>query len=33
MPFHHPIRLAALLDNLSKGRIDVGLGKGTAYNG
>src|SRR6478735_5647916 len=35
MPFHHPIRLAvqlALLDNLSKGRIDVGIGKGTVYN-
>jgi len=35
MPFHHPVRLAvqlALLDNLSKGRIDVGLGKGTIYN-
>ena len=35
MPFHHPIRLAvqlALMDNLSKGRIDVGIGKGTVYN-
>ena len=35
MPFHHPVRLAvqlALLDNLSKGRIDVGIGKGTLYN-
>lgn len=35
MPFHHPIRLAtqlALLDNLSNGRIDVGVGKGTVYN-
>jgi alkanesulfonate monooxygenase SsuD/methylene tetrahydromethanopterin reductase-like flavin-dependent oxidoreductase (luciferase family) len=35
MPFHHPVRLAvqlALLDNLSKGRIDVGIGKGTVYN-
>ena len=34
-PFHHPVRLATqlcLLDNLSKGRIDVGLGKGTVYN-
>ena len=34
-PFHHPVRLAtqlALLDNLSNGRIDVGLGKGTVYN-
>src|SRR5216684_4117466 len=30
-PFHHPVRLAvqlALLDNLSRGRIDVGIGKG-----
>jgi len=35
MPFHHPVRLAvqlALLDNLSHGRIDVGIGKGTVYN-
>jgi alkanesulfonate monooxygenase SsuD/methylene tetrahydromethanopterin reductase-like flavin-dependent oxidoreductase (luciferase family) len=35
MPFHHPIRLAtqlALLDNLSHGRIDVGVGRGTIYN-
>lgn len=35
MPFHHPVRLAvqlSLLDNLSKGRIDVGIGKGTIYN-
>ena len=35
MPFHHPVRLAvqlSLLDNLSKGRIDVGVGKGTVYN-
>jgi alkanesulfonate monooxygenase SsuD/methylene tetrahydromethanopterin reductase-like flavin-dependent oxidoreductase (luciferase family) len=35
MPFHHPVRLAvqlALLDNLSNGRIDVGVGKGTIYN-
>jgi len=34
-PFHHPVRLAvqlALLDNLSGGRIDVGIGKGTVYN-
>ena len=32
LPFHHPVQLAvrlALLDNLSKGRIDVGVGKGT----
>jgi alkanesulfonate monooxygenase SsuD/methylene tetrahydromethanopterin reductase-like flavin-dependent oxidoreductase (luciferase family) len=35
IPFHHPVRLAvqlALLDNLSRGRIDVGVGKGTVYN-
>ena len=35
LPFHHPVRLAvqlALLDNLSQGRIDVGVGKGTIYN-
>jgi len=35
MPFHHPVHLAtqlALLDNLSSGRIDVGIGKGTVYN-
>jgi alkanesulfonate monooxygenase SsuD/methylene tetrahydromethanopterin reductase-like flavin-dependent oxidoreductase (luciferase family) len=35
MPFHHPVSLAtqlALLDNLSGGRIDVGIGKGTVYN-
>jgi alkanesulfonate monooxygenase SsuD/methylene tetrahydromethanopterin reductase-like flavin-dependent oxidoreductase (luciferase family) len=34
-PFHHPVQLAvqlALLDNLSNGRIDVGIGKGTVYN-
>src|SRR6478735_7316023 len=34
-PFHHPVRLAvqlSLLDNLSGGRIDVGIGKGTVYN-
>jgi len=35
MALHHPVRLAvqlALLDNLSRGRIDVGIGKGTVYN-
>jgi alkanesulfonate monooxygenase SsuD/methylene tetrahydromethanopterin reductase-like flavin-dependent oxidoreductase (luciferase family) len=35
LPFHHPVQLAvrlALLDNLSRGRIDVGVGKGTVYN-
>lgn len=32
---HHPVRLAeqlALIDNLSHGRLLVGLGRGTAYN-
>ena len=35
MPFHHPVNLAvqlSLLDNLSKGRIEVGVGRGSVYN-
>ena len=35
MALHHPIRLAeqiALLDNLSRGRVTLGIGRGTAYN-
>ena len=35
MALHHPVRLAvqlSLLDNLSKGRLDVGIGRGTIYN-
>ena len=35
MSLHHPIRLAeqmALIDNVSRARVVVGLGRGTAYN-
>ena len=35
MALHHPVRLAvqlSLLDNLSRGRIDVGVGRGSIYN-
>ena len=35
MSLHHPVRLAeqlSLIDHLSKGRLLVGLGRGTAYN-
>jgi len=35
MSLHHPVRMAeqmSLIDNLSKGRLVVGLGRGTAYN-
>src|SRR3954469_24224847 len=35
MSLHHPIRLAeqiSLIDNITKGRIVLGLGRGTAYN-
>ena len=35
MSLHHPVRMAeqmSLIDNLSHGRLVVGLGRGTAYN-
>ena len=35
MSLHHPIRMAeqiSLIDNITKGRVVVGLGRGTAYN-
>ena len=35
MALHHPVRLAvqtSLLDNLSRGRLTVGTGRGSAFN-
>jgi alkanesulfonate monooxygenase SsuD/methylene tetrahydromethanopterin reductase-like flavin-dependent oxidoreductase (luciferase family) len=35
MSLHHPVRMAeqmSLIDNISNGRVVVGLGRGTAYN-
>src|SRR5262249_37357171 len=35
MALHHPVRLAiqlAVLDNLSRGRCEVGIGRGSSYN-
>ncbi len=35
MSLHHPVRLAvqlSVLDNLSRGRLDVGVGRGTIFN-